>query len=194
MRFNPFSRKKAVQLRTPDGKFAVAVPAASPQTVGPTVPKQLENEIKTFSLATEFMDGIERLVERRMSTLAPDDGSGSPSSLETGLEILDSIMPYVGPYIGPYIPGIMQKLGIEPASSAQTPTDQPTGGTQTPPPSAAPTPNTKGFDIKTLISLAAKSPPDLIKPFIPELNSELKKAGINEKEFKQAIRNINKAI
>ena len=183
-RFRNSTEKKSVhervaasQERAVDGKFAPS-PAAA-------VPKQLENEIKTFEVAQKFVTGLDQMVTARNQALESmmPHAEEEISTLDYVLPILETLMPY----IGVYIPGIMEKLGIAP--SPQSGIGASTGENPTPSPATPPQ-----INAKDLIERAAKTPVIALKTAMPIILSEVEKAGISPETFKQAIKNISKAI
>ena len=94
--------------------------------------------------------------------------------------------PYVGPFIGPYIPGLMEKLGIQPVEAGQTTTPAAPG---TPIPTAA-----AGYNLPDLIKGAAIAPESMIRPFIGQLKDQLTTQGIDHDQFKLACQKIGKMM
>jgi hypothetical protein len=196
-------KKTPDPVRNERGQFVVTAPAAAPANPGYTPVKSAENEAKivetglgTLETGLKFIDTLDKVVDNRLQKLAPPVpvADSGPSSLETGLEILDAIMPYVGPYIGPYVPGILEKFGIKPnVGVAPIPPAGIEGGTPPSPPAPTPTENTKKDDFLTYITLAANTPPGAIRPFLGQFEAELAKRKIDINEFKRAVQNLNKA-
>ena len=191
-------KKQTVQLRQIDGTYgpkleAVAVnPAMIRQ---PPLVKQVQDEQTAFTATAATMDGILSFVDKLNGMVNAkvderlgefDDDSGMPGG--EWVPVIQQLIPFIGPYIGPYIPGIMEKLGIQPAqgtpSIAQQPSDVPAASTSEP---------AAGLGGLGWIKAAAHTSPKVIKPLIGRIDAGLAERGVDPAEFKQAIANLAKA-
>lgn len=100
---------------------------------------------------------------------------------------LGEYAPYIGPFIAPYVPGILEKIGIQPRElpTTQSPEAPVAVG------AAAPA---SDYNLPQLISLAAAAPEAAIKPFMGQLREELARQGIDENQFKAACTKIGKVL
>lgn len=194
---SPQAVKAAEQPRTESGKFASPNPA-QPRTE--SVVKQIQAESQAMSGTVQVIEGASKLFEV-VDGLAQKKAEAMLQTEEQA-EFIGSewaqpatlALQIFGPALTPYIPGIMEKLGIQPSvqpnvEAISTP-NQPAVESQGSQPVLV-----HQFDGITLIKNAAKSPPSIIKVAMKAQGyNELERVGITKEEFKQAISNIHKAI
>jgi len=188
--------------RAADGTFAVKTPDSVRAEPGPTLERKIESESRIFSNMVEGMNSVRNLLSAEDSAItkkvqeAMAASQGDVEQENVWLEIVGMLLENFAPHLGPYVPQIMTRIGFQDPGNYVDTTSK--GVVSVPSPqaavgSASAVPG-QGINMPQLIKLAAHSNPQLIKPFVPEMNQRLIAANIDPDEFKAAVKNLAKAV
>ena len=187
----------ATKPRTESGQFVAQGMAPQAQSVV----KQVQNEQMAMTGTLGVMEGATKLFEivDNLAQKRAEQMVGEEAVEEFGGEWMPLIqmgMQIFGPALVPYVPGIMEKLGIQPSNPSEVKPAE-AGAVSTGSSQGNPAEPVKG--IGNYIAMAAqahKVPGGMtaLKKALPTAFEEMEKQGLKEETFKQAVRNINKAI